>query len=84
MSYRKKNKILFKHYSTRHYDCNEIIADNESIYKSLYYNKTIYNDELANKLNKLWERLLSWDVLNEENSLKHNLEKIINAANKGE
>lgn len=84
VSYRKKNNLLFKHYSTRHYDWNEVIADNESIYKSLYYNNINYNDELANKLNDLWNRLRSWDVLNEENELKHNLEKIINAANKGE
>lgn len=84
VSYRKKNNLLFKHYATKHYDCNEIIADNESIYKALYYNNTRYNDEIANKLYSLWERLKSWDSLNEENGLKHNLEKIINAANKGE
>lgn len=81
--YKKKNKLLFKHYSTKCYDCNEVIADNESIYKSLYYKKS-YNDELANKMNELWERLRSWVVYSEEKVLKRNLEKIIDAANKGE
>lgn len=81
---RKKNNLLFKHYTIEHFDCNEIIADNESIYKALYHKKTNHNSELANKLNELWKKLQSRDSLNEENELKNNLEKIINAANKGE
>ena len=81
---RKKNNLLFKHYTIEHFDCNEIIADNKSIYKALYHKKTNHNSELANKLNELWGRLQSWDSLNEENKQKNNLEKIINAANKKE